>query len=253
MKAIETRKTLNAAPRKIWEIWTTEEGVKSFLVKEAKIQPWVGGPYELYFGTDDEPGRQGSEGCKIVCFEPETTLSFTWNAPPHFPTLRHQHTLVTLHFQASGDGKTDLELNHTGWGRGEEWDRLFDYFKDAWGYVLDALEERIAKGPKQWAPAEVRRNQEFICTLKPKSFTTVMNTTEADRQKVGDHFKYLQQLLAEGKLILAGRTQTEYPRGYAIFEAETEAQAQAIVDNDPAVKAGVFEAELQPYAVALSR
>lgn len=38
-----------------------------------------------------------------------------------------------------------------------------------------------------------------------------------------------------------------------IFEAETEAEARAIMEGDPAVQAGVMTATLHPYRVALIR
>ena len=41
--------------------------------------------------------------------------------------------------------------------------------------------------------------------------------------------------------------------GNAIFEAEDEATARMIMENDPAVKNGVMTATLYPYKVALMR
>jgi uncharacterized protein YciI len=78
------------------------------------------------------------------------------------------------------------------------------------------------------------------------------STTQED-EIVGQHFAYLQSLMAAGTLILAGRTQTTDPDsfGIIIFRAKTDAAARAVVNADPAVKAGVFKARLFPYRVAL--
>ena len=67
------------------------------------------------------------------------------------------------------------------------------------------------------------------------------------------HFNYYKDLHAKGTLILAGRTQTAPHTGIMIFEAQDEVAAQKIVNNDPAIIAGVFSARVQPYQVALSR
>jgi uncharacterized protein YciI len=77
--------------------------------------------------------------------------------------------------------------------------------------------------------------------------------TPQEEQLVSQHFNYLKALMAQGTLILAGRTQTTDPDGLGIiiFKAESDADAQAIVDNDPAVANGVFKAKLFPYRVAL--
>ncbi|MED1725613.1 YciI family protein [Brevibacillus parabrevis] len=68
-----------------------------------------------------------------------------------------------------------------------------------------------------------------------------------------EHFRYLQQLLAENRLILAGRTQNmdETTFGIAIFLAESEEAAASVMANDPAVKQEVMTAELYLYRVAL--
>lgn len=71
--------------------------------------------------------------------------------------------------------------------------------------------------------------------------------------KVGEHFRYLQQKLADSALIMAGRTDEEVPMGIAVFEAEDEAAARVFTENDPAIKAGVFVAEIKPFKVSLMR
>jgi uncharacterized protein YciI len=52
-----------------------------------------------------------------------------------------------------------------------------------------------------------------------------------------------------------GRTSEALDRtfGLVVFEADSEAATQAFVQADPAVKAGVMTATLQPYVVALQR
>lgn len=77
--------------------------------------------------------------------------------------------------------------------------------------------------------------------------------TPRESELVSQHFAYLEGLMAQGKLILAGRTQTPDPDGMGIvvFKAESDEAAQAIVDGDPAVANSVFAAKLFPYRVAL--
>jgi uncharacterized protein YciI len=72
---------------------------------------------------------------------------------------------------------------------------------------------------------------------------------------VQDHFAYLQKLLADGILILAGRTEVEFDKtfGIVIFEANNFEEAKSIAENDPAVKGKVMNVEVYPYSVALIR
>lgn len=79
------------------------------------------------------------------------------------------------------------------------------------------------------------------------------NWTETENEAVDKHFNMLENLLEEGKLILAGRTldSGEKRFGIVILEVESEEEAQYIMKNDPAVTETVMTAELFPYKVAL--
>jgi uncharacterized protein YciI len=76
---------------------------------------------------------------------------------------------------------------------------------------------------------------------------------QADLRAQSEHFAYLQQLLADGVLLMAGRTLTEDESvfGLVLLRAATEQAARELMQNDPAVKQGVMTAELFPYRVAL--
>lgn len=77
--------------------------------------------------------------------------------------------------------------------------------------------------------------------------------TEQEALAVQAHFTYLQGLVEQGSVLMAGRTLTtdEHTFGIVVFEAASDESAQQIVDADPAVKASVMRAELFPYRVAL--
>jgi len=64
------------------------------------------------------------------------------------------------------------------------------------------------------------------------------------------HFEYLKQLHAEKVVLIAGKIE-DARFGIALLETESELEAQGILDNDPAVKAKVFAAELLPFSLAL--
>ena len=76
--------------------------------------------------------------------------------------------------------------------------------------------------------------------------------THAENEIVQAHFAYLEALVAEGTLALAGRTlntdSTAF--GIALLNAD-EATARTIMENDPAVAEGVMRAELFPFRTAL--
>jgi uncharacterized protein YciI len=77
--------------------------------------------------------------------------------------------------------------------------------------------------------------------------------TAAEQAVVAEHFGYLQNLTAQGVIILVGRTLTtdENTMGLTIFRAESEDAARQIMDGDPAVKKGLMTATLYPFKVSL--
>ena len=97
---------------------------------------------------------------------------------------------------------------------------------------------------------------EWLYYLKPTRLEMLTEGSTPDESEIVDrHFAYLKDLTEKGIMILMGRTQNndESTFGIAIFEAEDEAMARTIMENDPAVKNGVMTATLYPYKVALMR
>ena len=96
--------------------------------------------------------------------------------------------------------------------------------------------------------------KQFIYVLKLiPALLKEENWTEKEEAITVRHFRKLQSLLKEGKLILAGKTDglDENTFGIVIFEADSEEEARSIMESDPAVAEGIMKAELFPYRVAL--
>lgn len=142
---------IQAPLQAVWEAWTTEEGVRSFLAPDCKIDLRPDGAYEIYFDPAAPPGQRGGEGLRILAVQPMQMFSFTWNAPPSLPQVRPQRTHVVLRFYAENDQQTTLTFYQDGWGSGGEWDRAYDYFQRAWlKVVLPRLQYRFDHGPVNW-------------------------------------------------------------------------------------------------------
>ncbi len=95
---------------------------------------------------------------------------------------------------------------------------------------------------------------QYLYQIQPTRIEMVSVGPMPDEQEiVAQHFDYLKRLLAEGALILAGRTTNgdDTTFGIVIFNANSDAEACRIVEQDPAVSGGVMRATLFPYRVAL--
>ncbi len=73
--------------------------------------------------------------------------------------------------------------------------------------------------------------------------------TEASAQLQRDHLANIGRLVGEHKLVLAGPFDNGHgdERGLFIFDVETRAGAEALVQSDPAVRAGRLVVDLLPW------
>ena len=129
----------------VWATWTTAEGLKP-ISPLSRIELRVGGPYEWFLQLDpDEQGRRGSEGSRVLAFLPTEVLAFDWRFPRDIPSLRYSdnRTQVVVQFDDLGDKGTRVRFSQHGWQEGEDWDRGYRYFDEAWTWVLNEMKRQL--------------------------------------------------------------------------------------------------------------
>ena len=133
----------------VWTVWTTNEGVTSFLAPKANIKLEDQGPYEIFFDPEAPLGFRGTEGCKLLAFDPMKILSAEWKAPPEFPNVRRQNTRVDIYFERV-EALSKVRVEHSSWQEGEEWDAAYEFFDRAWDLDLARMQQRLSSGPIDW-------------------------------------------------------------------------------------------------------
>jgi uncharacterized protein len=96
--------------------------------------------------------------------------------------------------------------------------------------------------------------KEFLYKIQPtRPEMLTEEPTEEEERFVQEHFEYLCNLVEKGVVLLAGRTLNPDPTGFGIviFRASSPEEAHHVMESDPAVRHGVFRAELFPYSIAL--
>ena len=276
-RALRFELTVAAPLDQVWKAWTTDEGARQFFAPGTNIDATVGGHYEIYFAPSQPYGMRGADDSRVHSIVPMQSIAFTWNAPPTFGVLRSLHTLVYVHLEKVEGGRTRIHLTHTGWGEGEQWDGVFDYFSSAWIDVLARLEYRFKDGPVDWSNPPCGYGNECensVIRIKPegmqvdeKQWFAIIYTPRADLVQavidetvpaedaavVGRHFNYLNDAFKAGRVKFVARTvaKTESDFGIAVFHASGIEAARDFMRNDPAVAAGVFRAEVRPISLAL--
>ena len=94
-------------------------------------------------------------------------------------------------------------------------------------------------------------SSEFLYQMEPAREAMVDDPTEEESARIQEHFQYLKSLAEQGVVVLAGRT-TERPfTGLVVIRAADRAEAEALMDRDPAIRAGVFRGRMSPFRIAL--
>lgn len=140
-KIIDKQIVVEESLDSVWWRWTTSEGIASFFAPDSKVELKSGGFFEMYFLPEEEYGKRGGEGSRILSFLPHEMLSFTWSAPPYIPEIRnHEHkTWVVIQFSKTEEENVLVRIRHLGWLDGEKWDETYNYFDKAWPAVLNSL------------------------------------------------------------------------------------------------------------------
>jgi len=90
----------------------------------------------------------------------------------------------------------------------------------------------------------------YLIKYTPPRPTFGEDATEQESAVIAEHFKYLQNLLVENVLVMAGRADDAH-LGIVILKAESLEKANKIMQNDPAVVNNIFTGELHLFRLAL--
>jgi uncharacterized protein YndB with AHSA1/START domain/uncharacterized protein YciI len=258
---------VDARRSEVWQAWTTSEGLMSFLSPQARVELRLGGPFEVWFDPSAEAGLRGSEGCKVLAFLENEMLSFSWNAPPSLGHLRARRHFVVVRLRDVADGKrTEVELIDSGYSADEGDQEIRAYFAEAWPFVLGNLAKRFESGPlwpgqtKAIAPPPTRLWLGCILPSRPEILTS---PTDEEREILSQHPEYIRTLADRARVLVVGpcpepgfgprgehakELQLPSPLGILVLRAGSAEEARSLLENDPAVAAGIFAARVMPIA-----
>jgi uncharacterized protein YndB with AHSA1/START domain len=157
-RTIFLKATIHAPPSKVFELWTTADGVRKFFAPDARIDATAGGRYQIIFfpSKDPEGDSHGTKGARILRVVPDNELAFEWvtfagdnllgkSAPPYAASAQRNiaplPTWVEISFDAvtGKPNETQLTFAHYGFREGELWTQSYQWFTRSWKGVLDQL------------------------------------------------------------------------------------------------------------------
>jgi uncharacterized protein YciI/uncharacterized protein YndB with AHSA1/START domain len=89
-----------------------------------------------------------------------------------------------------------------------------------------------------------------IALLRPARAGFHLDPTVQELQALGAHLELLKRLAREGRVVVAGPCE-DGSLGVAIFPTDDAAAAQALMADDPCVKAGVMSCEVHPFRMSV--
>jgi uncharacterized protein YndB with AHSA1/START domain len=144
-KALQIETTLPASLDAAWAAFTTEEGLKTWLWRDARVDFRPGGDWLVLY-----PGGKTGGGT-ILSISPKRRVTIAALAPEQFPAVRDERTRAIFDFVEIAPGQTKVTLTQTGWRPGAEWDQAYEYLAKGNATLLRQLYQRFASGPIDWA------------------------------------------------------------------------------------------------------
>ena len=141
-KVLRIELSIPAPVHDVWEVFTTQQGLSSWLAPDVSVELRPGGDWLVKF-----PGSTG--GGTIVSFVPEKEIVINALAPDSFPQVRAARTRAVFTFTAKGNN-TLVSLSQTGWKSGAEWDAAYEYLAAGNAQMLAMLHHRFVAGPTDW-------------------------------------------------------------------------------------------------------
>ncbi|HEX3572477.1 MAG TPA: SRPBCC domain-containing protein [Acidobacteriaceae bacterium] len=144
-KALVIELTIPAPLADVWEAFTTEKGLNTWLAPSTTVSLRPGGDWLVHFGPSTGGGT-------IVSFVPQKELVIAALAPDKFPAVRAARTRAVFSFEARGNA-TVVRLTQTGWQTGPEWDAAYEYLAAGNAQLMAMLHHRFVAGPMDWSKA----------------------------------------------------------------------------------------------------
>ena len=125
----------------VYDAWLKPELIEKWLARKARVEPAVGGAYELFWDVE-HPAQNSTLGCRITNLVPNSELSFSWKTLPEGGATPDGETHVFIRLEPR-EGGTLLRFVHTGWGAGARWEKARLWQAEAWREAIDNLKNML--------------------------------------------------------------------------------------------------------------
>ncbi len=139
---------VNAPIERVWEAWTTSDGLRSWLAPHAEIALGIGGLMRTNYSPEGTLGDPGTIENVILSYEPMGMLSIkVHRTPADFPFPNAVKRMWTnVHFETVYPGRTHVRIVGLGFDETDESRQLRRFFDEGNAYTLKQLQQHFAPG-----------------------------------------------------------------------------------------------------------
>lgn len=139
----------------VWRLFSTTDGLSSWVAPVAAIDLRVGGIWEASYRADAKPGDRDNIRNRVLSYLPQRMLSIAVDTPPPgFPHPELVQTVWTvIELEPAGKGQTRVRVSMLGYGESTEFDELYALFDHGNALTLCKLDERVRSGRTSWQQA----------------------------------------------------------------------------------------------------
>lgn len=144
---IVTEAVINAPVAEVWKMWTTKDGIESWMVAKTEIDLTVGGTWRTSYSKTSNLDDDASIRHTILAYDPLKMFSMRTIKPPkNFPfpnaILR---TWTVVYFEPVGESRTKVTGRMLGFTDDEESRKMRAFFETGNKTTLDALVKKYEK------------------------------------------------------------------------------------------------------------
>jgi uncharacterized protein YndB with AHSA1/START domain len=139
---------VDAPPAEVWRLFTTKEGLSSWLSPVAEIDLRIGGAIRTNYNPQGKIGGLGTLTRTILSYDPARMLSLkTSGVPADFPSKKLMESVWTvIYFEPAGEARTRVRVVGLGYGDDAESKVLRDLFEKGNAGTLEKLKRRVSAG-----------------------------------------------------------------------------------------------------------
>ena len=131
----------------VWAVWTTSEGLRSWLAPHVEIEMRLGGLMRTNYAAQGALGDAQTIENTVLSFEPKRMLSIkVTKAPQGFPFPSAIHKMWTvIYFEAVTPDRTQIRVVGLGFGPDEESQKMRAFFDRGNATTLQQLQRRFGR------------------------------------------------------------------------------------------------------------